>query len=48
LETHPEPFQVGTPGRPRVRIFYVYACEIAGHAINWTPVEEIYTAVCRA
>jgi len=31
-----------------LRIFYVYACETAGHAINWTRVEEIYTAVRRA
>jgi len=26
-------------------IFYVYGCEIAGHEVNWTPVEEIYTDV---
>jgi mannose-6-phosphate isomerase-like protein (cupin superfamily) len=35
-------------GDEPLRIFYVYACETAGHAINWTPVEEIYTAVRRA
>lgn len=32
----------------RDRLRNVYACETAGHAINWTPVEEIYTAVRRA
>jgi quercetin dioxygenase-like cupin family protein len=34
-------------GDEPLRIFYVYACETAGHAINWTPVEEIYTEVRR-
>ena len=26
-------------------IFYVYGCEAAGHEVNWTPVEEIYSDV---
>lgn len=30
-------------GREPLTIFYVYGCERAGHAINWTAVEEIYT-----
>ncbi|HXJ83246.1 MAG TPA: cupin domain-containing protein [Candidatus Methylomirabilis sp.] len=34
-------------GREPLAIFYVYGCEIAGHDVNWTPVEEIYTDVRR-
>jgi mannose-6-phosphate isomerase-like protein (cupin superfamily) len=34
-------------GDEPLRIFYVYACETAGHAINWTAAEEIYTEVRR-
>jgi mannose-6-phosphate isomerase-like protein (cupin superfamily) len=29
-------------GREPLSIFYVYGCEVAGHAVNWTAVEEIY------
>jgi len=29
-------------------IFYVYGCEVAGHEVNWTPVEEIYADVRNA
>jgi mannose-6-phosphate isomerase-like protein (cupin superfamily) len=29
-------------GREPLSIFYVYGCEAAGHAVNWTAVEEIY------
>ena len=26
-----------------MRIFYVYGCEAAGRAVNWTAVEAIYS-----
>ena len=30
-------------GHEPLSIFYVYGCETAGHDVNWTPVEEIYS-----
>jgi mannose-6-phosphate isomerase-like protein (cupin superfamily) len=34
-------------GAESLRLLYVYACETAGHTINWTPVEDIYTEARR-
>jgi mannose-6-phosphate isomerase-like protein (cupin superfamily) len=30
-------------GREPLSIFYVYGCETAGHDVNWTAVEELYS-----
>jgi mannose-6-phosphate isomerase-like protein (cupin superfamily) len=35
-------------GTEPLSIFYVYGCESTGHAVNWTPVEEIYSEPGRA
>lgn len=37
------PHAVAVQGSGVLRYVSTYACEWAGHAINWTVVEEIYT-----
>lgn len=34
-------------GEEPLKLFWVYGCETAGHAINWTPVETIYETARR-
>jgi mannose-6-phosphate isomerase-like protein (cupin superfamily) len=30
-------------GEEPLGMFYVYGCETAGHEVNWTAVEDVYT-----